>query len=328
MKVPQVVTGQQEEARSYLLNAEMFIGFRGAAKANKSKKVKLLHSIYLFLRVIEESTYIYPSERQLLASPSLPVEGMRFPSLRTHSMYLGRDLDEYIGMDFEFGLFGEFDSPTTSGYFKDIYGFPQELISFISRATFLANEITALRNSYPELSITSDLEHRCAKLEAEICAWSDHGSPPSFDDLEDNDPASAFANRAIMAHLIAAFHSAAIIFFYRRVRRLNTVLLQPWAEKTLAHLHEFEREQRRFSLINCGIVWPGFIAGAEALDPALQAGFDTHLRTWARLSGMRNFELAANTLQDLWRARRAEGGHERMTWMDYVGHRQLSLVLT
>ncbi|POR38327.1 hypothetical protein TPAR_01466 [Tolypocladium paradoxum] len=302
----------------------MFIGFRGASKANKSKKVKLLHSIYLFLRVIEESTYMYPSEKQLLTSPYLPTENMRFPSLRTHSMCLGRDLDESTGMDFEFGLFGELDNPKRSGFFKDIYGLPQELISLISRATFLANEITMLRSRYPEFSTTSDLGNRCAELETEICAWSDEGATG---DAESDDPVAAFANRAIMAHLTEAFHCATIIFFYRRVRQLNPLLLQPWVEKTLANLQEFEQEQRRFSLINCGIVWPGFIAGAEALDLGLQARFHKHLRDCAKLSGMRNFELAANTLQDLWRARQGEGG-ENMTWMDLVRDRQLSLVLT
>ncbi|RSL41410.1 hypothetical protein CEP54_015829 [Fusarium duplospermum] len=101
-----VVTGQQEAARSYLLNAELFIGLRGAPKVNKSRKVKLLHSIYLFLRVIEESTYMYPPEKQPLTSLSRAPDSVLFPSLRTHSLCLGRDLDDSCGMAFEFGLFG------------------------------------------------------------------------------------------------------------------------------------------------------------------------------------------------------------------------------
>lgn len=320
----QVVTGQQEEARSYLLNAELFIGFRGAAKPNKSKRVKLLHSIYLFLRVIEESTYMYPLDKQLLTSTSLPVEGMRFPSLRTHSMCHGRDLDENIGMNFEFGLFGELDHPKAPVFFKDIYGFPLELLSFISRATFLANEIAVLRRQYPELSTTAELESRCSKLEAELCSWNDQGTSS---DGEPEDPVLAFANRTIMDHLIAAFHCAAIIFFYRRVRQINPFLLQPLVEKTLSHLQEFEQEQRRFSLINCGIVWPGFIAGTEALGPGLQGRFYTYLHDCARLSGMRNFEYAADILRDIWSARR-EKGNENLTWMDLVRDRELSLILT
>lgn len=323
----QVVTGQQEEARSFLLNAELFISLRGAPKVNKSKKVKLLHAIYLFLRVIEESTYMYPSEKHPLMSPSRSQDKMMFPSLRTHSLCLGRDLDESCGMDFEFGLFGELGTDSASSnnaFFKEIYGVPQELLSFISRSTYLANEIAMLRNRDPGFSMTARLENRCSELENELCAWNNQKG--SLND-EVEDPAAALTRRAIMHHLIAAFHCAVIIFFYRRVRPLNPLLLQPYVEKTITNLERFEQEQRNFSQVNCGIVWPGFIAGAEALDPALQARFDRRLRGCAKFSGMWNFDLAADFLQDLWRLRR-EKSDVNITWMEMVRDRQLALVLT
>ncbi|KAF7553141.1 hypothetical protein G7Z17_g3850 [Cylindrodendrum hubeiense] len=322
-----VVTGQQQEARSFLLNAELFVSLRGVPKVYKSKKVKLLHAIYLFLRVIEESTYMYPSEKQPLASSSRPLDKMMFPSLRTHSLCLGRDLDESCDMDFEFGLFGELggnSAPTNPAFFKEIYGFPQELLSFISRSTFLANEITMHRNKDPAFSMTADLENRCSDLENELCTWNDQED--SIDDEVEN-PVAALTSRAIMHHLISAFHYAVIIFFYRRVRQLHPFLLQPYVEKTITNLEGFEQEQRNFSQVNCGIVWPGFIAGAEALDPDLQARFDRRLRGCAKFSGMWNFDFAADFLQDLWRLRR-EKSNFNITWMDLVKDRQLALVLT
>ncbi|KAI8653676.1 Zn(2)-C6 fungal-type domain-containing protein [Fusarium sp. Ph1] len=319
-----VVTGQQEEARSYLLNAELFISLRGAPKVNKSRKVKLLHSIYLFLRVIEESTYMYPHEKQPLASLSRAPESMLFPSLRTHSLCLGRDLDESCGMAFEFGLFGGLEDQENPAFFKEIYGFPQDLLSFISRATFLANEISMHRRRFSELSMTTELENRCAVLEGEICSWNNYNDGTEGDS---DDPIAAFANRAIMSHLITAFHCAVLIFFYRRVRQLHPFLLQPFVEKTIANLEAFEQEQRKFSLVNCGIVWPGFIAGAEAVDPDLQARFHKRLQDCSRSSGMQNFGFAADFLQDFWALRRQKG-NENMTWMDMVRDRQLALVLT
>ncbi|RSL93111.1 hypothetical protein CEP52_013457 [Fusarium oligoseptatum] len=319
-----VVTGQQEEARSYLLNAELFISLRGAPKVNKSRKVKLLHSIYLFLRVIEESTYMYPAEKQPLASLSHAPESMLFPSLRTHSLCLGRDLDESCGMAFEFGLFGALENQENPAFFREIYGFPQDLLSFISRATFLANQISMHRRRFPELSMTTELEHHCTVLEGEICSWKNYS-----DDAEGeaDDPIAAFANRAIMSHLITAFHCAVLIFFYRRVRQLHPFLLQPFVEKTITNLEAFEQEQRNFSLVNCGIVWPGFIAGAEAVDLELQARFYKRLQDCSRSSGMHNFGFAAEFLQDFW-ALRGQKGNENMTWMDMVRDRQLALVLT
>ncbi|KAI5460374.1 fungal-specific transcription factor domain-containing protein [Mariannaea sp. PMI_226] len=318
-----VVTAQQEEARSYLLHAEMFISLRGIPKANKSRKVKLLHSIYLFLRVIEESTFMYPPDKQPLMAPSQPADNMMFPSLRTHSLCLGRDLDGACCMDFEFGLFGDLDYQKNPA-FKEIYGFPQELLSFISRATFLANQITMYRRNFPDLAMSTELENSAVELENELCAWNENWENS---DGDGDDPVAAFANRAIMSHLIAAFHYATIIFFYRRVRQLNPLLLQSYVEKTIANLEGFEQEQHNFSLVNCGIVWPGFIAGAEATDPTLQARFYKRLQDCSRSSGMQNFGFAADFLQHLWGLRKQKG-NENMTWMDLVIDRQLSLVLT
>ncbi|KAM5379640.1 hypothetical protein ACJZ2D_003834 [Fusarium nematophilum] len=294
-----VVTGQQQEARSFLLNAEVFICLRGIPKVEKSRKVKLLHSIYLFLRVIEESTYIYPQERPQLVTPSLPLNAMRFPSLRTHRLCLGRDLDVFCGTDFEAGLFGGPDSSNSqkrAAIFEEVYGFPEELFSFISRATYLANEVFMFQNQFPGFSVTSELEDRCRQLENEICAWIPPASGLGRDG--DEDPVSTFANKNIMPHLVVAFHCAVVIFFYRRVRHLNPLVLQTHVEKTIANMEGFEQEQRNFSLVNCGVVWPG---------------------------GMRNFDLAADLLRDLWELRRQ---NPNITWMDLVRDRRLSLVLT
>ncbi|KAH7162109.1 fungal-specific transcription factor domain-containing protein [Dactylonectria estremocensis] len=322
-----VVTGQQEEGRSFLLNAELFISLRGAPKVIKSKKVKLLHTIYLFLRVIEESTYMYPPDKQALVNPSLPLDKMMFPSLRTHGLCLGRDLDEWCGMDFEFGLFGELgtnSTTTSSALFKEIYGFSLQVLSQISRSTFLANEIAMLRNRDPTCSMTTELERRCSQLEDELCGWVNQKD--SIDSEAEN--IGVFITRpTAMQRLTAAFHYATIIFFYRRVRQLNPLLLQPYVEKTIANLEGFEQEQINLSQVNCGIVWPGFIAGAEALDSDLQARFDVRLRNCAKLSGMWNFDFAADFLQDLWKLRR-EKSNFNMTWMDLAIHRQQAMVLT
>lgn len=142
--------------------------------------------------------------------------------------------------------------------------------------------------------MNAELENLSTRLETELCAWQCHGGGSAGDG---DDPVSGFANRAIMAHLISAFHCAAIIFFYRRVRQLNSLLLWPYLEKFLCSLEEFKVEQRKVSLVNCGIVWPGFIASAEALDPDLQARFHEHLQDCAKSSRMRNFEFAASLLK-------------------------------
>jgi arginine metabolism regulation protein II len=235
-------------------------------------------------------------------------------------------LDYNVGGDFEHGLFGDLEDSRNGVLFQTIYGLPFQTLSFISRTTFLANEILALRYQDSNVCSTPEIERRCAELETEICSWSDEYNPvPDLD--EDENAVSTLVNRTIMAHLIAAFHTAIIIFFYRRVRNLNALLLQPLAEKTLAHLQSFEQEQQRFSVCNCEIVWPAFIAGAEAMDSGLQDRFDHHLRDCASRSGMWNFETAADFLLNLWEARRREK-NASMTWLELMTEKKVSLIFT
>lgn len=251
---------------------------------------------------------------------------MKLPSLRTHSQKLGINLDYNVGGDFEHGLFGGLEDSRNGSLFQSIYGLPFQLLSFISRTTFLANEILGLRHRDSNASTTPEIERRCAVLETELCSWSDEtNTVPGLD--EDEDAVSTLVNRTIMAHLIAAFHNAIMIFFYRRVRHLHPLLLQPLAEKTLAYLQSFEQEQQRFSVCNCEIVWPAFIAGAEAMDRGLQDRFDQHLRDCANRSGMRNFETAADFLLELWEARRTEK-NTSMTWLDLMTAKKVSLIFT
>jgi arginine metabolism regulation protein II len=288
-----VVSGQQHGAREILLQAESFIAHRGLGKAARSRKVRVLHYIYLYLRVIEESTHMYEE----LPAPALDTSNMLYPSLRTHNLRLGKDLDAVSG-DFETLLFGD-DVNGQRDKFAEIYGFPQQLLSFISRATCLANAMAG--TTCPR--DVSALEQQCRQLEAEICEWK---APEQVASNED-DPFSLLANQIMMPHLIDAMHSAIMIFFYRRVRHVHPVTLQHCVERTVSKLERFEAEKKTLCLANCGIVWPGFMAAAEALDEGLQDRARLLLRSCATETGMRNFDLACDLVENVWRTRRSLG---------------------
>jgi arginine metabolism regulation protein II len=304
----------------------MFICLRGIPKIYKSRKVRLLHHIYLFLRVIEESTYIYQQETRPPLGFSLPDKKMMFPSLRTHSLHVGRDLDAYCGGDFEIGLLGETEdvgSQQVPSLFEQIYGIPEMLLSFISRTSSLANQIDGLRNHSHGPTLTDQQEVQCQTLENEICHWNSN-----IDGLVDNADGSILsANRAILPHLVIAIHSAVIIFFYRRIRRLNPLLLQPHARKVILNLEQAEQKKLGLSVANTGIVWPGFIAAAETTEPDLQERAYKLLRNCARTSGLRNFDVASDFLHDLWTIRR-HNGDSNISWVNLVRDRKSALILT
>ena len=325
---PQVVAGQQQEARDFLLNAERLICFRGIPKPVKSKRVKMLHHIYLFLRVIEESTNIYTVH---IPPESLSFsDRMLFPSLRLSSLRAGRDLDFESGGDFEYGLLGEFHHDPYQPakiFFGKIYGFPLQLLSFISRVCYLANVVRAFQSPgiTHDLNPSPELETHITALENEICYWDKNQMNVFHDD--DEPVVGMSANHVTMSPLTTAIHSAIIIYFYRCVRIINPLLLQPYVEKTILNLELFEEEMRKFSLVNCGIVWPGFIAAAEALEPGLQARAYDLLRRNATNSGMRNFDVAADFALNLWRLR-DENQNPNLTWVDIVRTQQSVMILT
>lgn len=326
----QVVNAQQEEARSYLLNAELFMCVRSAQKTHHSRKAKMLHQIFLFLRIIEESTYIYPSNWQPEQTPSSTelFPSMRFPSLRTHSLGQGRDIDALCGGNIEHSLLGQpccTHKFETVPLFSQVYGIPESLFSLISRITALANEVSTGGALHATNALPPHLLEVSEALEKEVCGWTnetgDAGTNPPPD--ENSLPESQF----YMPHFISAIHSATVILFYRRVYKLNPLLLQAQVETVIDHLIRTEVEKVNSAVVNTAIVWPGFIAAAEALSPALKEKCESWLRGCAASGGMRNFDLAADVARKVWKERE-RSGDVAFSWVDLVREQRIALVLT
>ncbi|KAH8895571.1 hypothetical protein GQ53DRAFT_804380 [Thozetella sp. PMI_491] len=100
-----VLKGEMQNARRFLLDAEQVIRLRGL-KPNPSRKIRLLHNIFLYNRIIEESTFVrteagrfepgvHPSllvtalaresESQQISDPSVGFHSMT--SFASHSMH-------------------------------------------------------------------------------------------------------------------------------------------------------------------------------------------------------------------------------------------------
>lgn len=169
-----VVSGQMQEARCYLLDAERFIYMQSMKKPKQSRKVNMLHSIYLYLRIIEESTFTpVEDNRSYLADHSYAMTSetsssiCRYPSLWTDRVKLGSDLD-FHDMEARLVQFpSDQDEPTM---FEQIYGIPESLFRLISHATHLADEVRRSRSVYPG-GMSQDLAQRAKIIEAKICDW-------------------------------------------------------------------------------------------------------------------------------------------------------------
>jgi len=328
-----VTSGDLENARAYLLDAERLIALKGRPKPKKSRKVKLLHTQWLYLRIIEESTFAYPwkhSDNLLLFTAKQ--DSSRFPSVANHRL-VHKDIH---GIDHLENADELVDTPNDDGwsYFAQIYGIPESLIVLLSQATSLATETHLMRLGAKSPSGTDELDQRSNAFEDKLLAWtlpayargSCNGISNEDDVLKDPDPHhDEAANYFIIKHISCAFHAALLIYFYRLVRHVEPSNVQHLVATVIEHLHAGEDEKFRHGVNNAGIVWPGFIAACEADD---ELDFEK-LIDWMRISGdktgIRSFDRAADAAVKVRGAREVD---PESTWPDVVRSQKVALVLS
>jgi arginine metabolism regulation protein II len=322
----QVASGQFRDVRAYLGDAEKLICMGGIPKRFKSRKTRILHYIFLFLRVIEESTYIYPEGEngRRLGIDELNKDDLLFPSIQTHVLQTSQASSTFSRAEFEMGLLSIV--PNSPSLLMEIYSIPLSLFSLISRATSLANALDLEAPAEADKLRDPERAKQIKKLENEICTWNIEDAiiveTGAIDETVDASP----ANDGRTQHLILALHNALMLYFYRRIYNVNPWLLQSFVVKVLEHLQMVEQEKLEFNILNTSIVWPGFIAAAEACGEESRRISLAWLKGNWRKSGWRSFEQAAIIAEELWNTR--QSGNHDITWVDLLKGRGTTLVLT
>ena len=310
------------DARTYLLKAQDVIQSRGAAKLKKSRKVKTLHSIFLFLRVIEESTFLYPRDKLINLDGIIKSQSStRYPSLELHAPKAMQSSQPCVWDDL-----GD-SEPERDGHsiFSLIYGLPESLLALISHITCLSHTMQLYR-SHPHLRDSSsfqDLEKRCDLMEDRLCNWNfsmsgglnettyiatrsednhtdgdintNRSMNPSIVLSEDGkDDSSCLSDQGFLVENMArAVHAACLIFFYKQVRQTNSFILQPWVRQVKQHLVACESYKTENGILSSSLAWPAFVAATEATDEKDFGELITHLQDCGNRSGLRNFDQAA-----------------------------------
>lgn len=330
-----VVSGQMQEARCYLLDAERFIYMQSLKKPKQSRKVNMLHSIYLYLRIIEESTFtpVEDTQAQLYdhsyaMTNEAPSAICRYPSLWTDRVKLGSGMDF---QDLESRLVSfpaDHDEPTM---FEQIYGIPESLFRLISHATHLADEVRRSRSVYSG-GMSQDLAQRAKIIEAKICNWKNpykllaekqtlivYGPAERSNKIE--------VRTDLLYNFLEAMHSALIIYFYRRVRDTNATALQHYVGKTIHHLLEHEKKKNMYGDTSAYVAWPGFIAACEALDPVQREQISAFMFRAGQQSGVGSLFVAADVATKVWAARDDTGSLD-VSWSDILATSKNGLIVT
>ncbi|KAL0262779.1 hypothetical protein SLS55_001752 [Diplodia seriata] len=326
-------SGAVENTRAYLLDAERLIRLRGLTKPRISRKIRLLHHCYAYIRLMHETTSPISSSSSSSTASSFRITDWQSspcssspassPANDTtdddddeHSLSREKSFD--LGVhDLHLAIPGDFAKHTL---YPDVYGIPESLMQLISQTTRLGNERDAMMNSNnpnPTTPPSSPARffRRAKAVERAIFRLQredDDDEHQSDGRTADADPSAVASNRRALAHLRRALRSALAVYFYRRVHDVaDASVLQNGVERTIEHLEAVQREDEEQAArgrgkeeggyYTTGIVWPGFVAACEAEGAELRERFERWFEVQEGKSGMPTFGRAREVVTSvLW----------------------------
>ncbi|KAK5948010.1 hypothetical protein OHC33_010938 [Knufia fluminis] len=270
--------GSWDQIDHYLLEAEKIIRLRGLPKPSKSRKLRLLHHCYSYMRIFHESVSFSSTRlnlqrtiRDAVEKSGVIVRGTDPSSFR---LIPWEDLDEKFREiktreqgENDLLLAGPGKWPATM--YPEIFGVPETWLNLLSQVIRLANEKeTAESADEPTLSL-KDFLRRAKALETYILRWEySNNLVTTSSGLQIME-----VDWIMLETMQSALHHALAIYFYRRIHDVDPVVLQPKVQKVKEYLFACKQICESGGGFLDGWMWPAFIAGCEALDPTLQEAF-------------------------------------------------------
>ena len=315
-----------------MADAERLLRVKGLAKREISRKARLLHHMYTWIRILGESTSVlhdYPSYGPVLDNictiyssgwSSKSGEGTRvgggsrighnarlddFLRLDPHQSDSDLDVDEV--KEYEVGLHDIHleDSRYFNDSFFQVYGISETWLSLVSQTTRLANILEASKNSSEaDVAFFEFLQKRAGRLENLICSFALRSAPG----LTGRECASSWQVIANVAtggqlpsdHMLHALNAALVILFYRRVRNVNPLILQGHVDHVIRALNEFDLALVSHNCQGPGTPWPAFIAGCEAISATHREALLSWLKKGVSQCGLYSFSMSINIMKEVW----------------------------
>lgn len=321
----------ENDARCYLLDAERLLRLRGLSKRHVSRRVRLLHHVYTWLRIMGESTYVMhdydtyePNMERPAAQPqhdALHAGGAQQPQepqygrlddfLRLQPHASDSDLEIEELKEYETGrrdIHLEDSREFEDTHFPQVYGVPETWLSLVSQVTRLANLLDMIKSrpSSSSFDLSNSLQKRAKLLEEMICSFAtrhttatSHGGHVSDEDTQ----CQAADTDGPNAHMLRALNTALEIFFYRRIRDLHPRILQGYVSDVIDSLKSFEKALAIHNLEGPCSVWPIFMAGCEAIRPKDREFFTELIQRGVEQFGISSFKTAGDIMSSVWKRR-------------------------
>lgn len=299
-----------------MIDAERLLRHRGLAKREISRRSRLLHHVYTWCRIVGESTYVLHEKtvgHVVMPSQKImpPVPATTDYHSMVHTTGPGSRLDDFLRVEPHFAdsdldieelkepqaslrdihLQDARENPDTM--YTQIYGISETWLSLLSQTTRLANSMDTARAAKSNDAARDDLlRRRAARLEDMVCSFASHFAPNS-----------ASFHWMPNHHMHRALNSALVILFYRRIRHVNSWILQSHVDDVIAALESFDQSISEKTWEGPGSPWAAFIAGCEASTPAKRERLLQWIENGERLTGFDPYVSAKNVLLELWQRR-------------------------
>lgn len=326
-----------------MIDAERLVRLRGLAKRQFSRRARLLHHVYTWLRIIGESTFILHDHqnsklRAWIENPSKvnddsrsgqPVSEQEITEdldhsqlddfLRVESRGPGSDCDGDGAKDNELGyrdIHLEDSRPWSDTLYMDVYGIPEIWLSLVSQTTRVANimDFLELTAEKAPRRFTASLQRKTTRLEHMICTFAaQHSSEPETSSAPTeplNEPESQSKLSSASRAMLRALSSGLVIFFYRRIRKVHPWILQGHVNDVMSALKDFDHAQDLNKEKKLGTPWPAYIAGCEAISSSSRNWYIDWLRKGAKQSAFNGFTAAQQVMQEVWERRDATKASE------------------
>lgn len=318
-----IAFGQRMQAEHYLLEAEKFIRLKGLNR-RKSRKVRLLHHCYVYVRIFHESTFgrvadFEQRERVRKAiesdeSSSYDRDGLSFRLMGWS------DLDKEMlstrsKNDHENDLHLGVPSLHHASLYPEVTGIPESWFYIFSQVIRLGNEKDAAANEEESsvLTLKDFIRHSNAieKWINELSRWTQtSGLLEAYQGQSDP---------AVLHSVFDVMVCALFIYFYRRIYNVHASLLQQKVTMIRDYLVESLTSEDGIVFGSVAFIWPAFIAACEASDDGVRATFSDWFSQCAYRSGLPCFSSNLQMIERVWQAKdEAQGGC--ISWLDIIKH--------
>ncbi|KAL4926377.1 Zn(II)2Cys6 transcription factor [Aspergillus undulatus] len=318
-----IFTGEDRDARRYLVEAERLLRLRGVPKHSVSRKLRILINVYCWLRIASESTYVLDNyslsseysdtsnQTQRSRNQSVRLDDFLHIENSEHDLNIDEPKNRRLDIT-DIHLQDSRYSSETLG--RQVYGLPETWLSLLSQSTRLANVMKSVNTHNPNSTLNyathRALEERAGRLENAIHLFRARSTGSDYPN-----------ERETTYHLVLqAFNSALLIFFYRRVRHVHPAMLQSEVENVVTALTGVLSAFGESHSLGLGMMWPLFVSGCEATNHGQRTVILDVLEKLKVDSGLAPLERAKVIFSEVWRRRdehSAVNQRDRLpTWID------------